>query len=147
MFIFFNFTYWREMGCYIWEWPGLWIVGTDFTVASFKKRVDFVTFELAGPNTDTNDNALTYGQCTTDQFVVTHQTGSITPVICGSNSGQHGIQFKEFIQLTYTRYIYTLPYCSRWDFNFANNVTNDSFSVPGFPASGATANDFPRRKL
>ncbi|PNF20685.1 hypothetical protein B7P43_G03027, partial [Cryptotermes secundus] len=44
-------------------------------------RLDFFMFELLGP---------TNGTCIDDQFIVTGQnTNSITPIICGINTGQH----------------------------------------------------------
>lgn len=65
-------------------------------------RLDFNTFAISGPSTDTNSigkviegelsaagsAACSVGQCNTDTFSVTGP--SITPpVICGENSGEH----------------------------------------------------------
>ena len=49
-------------------------------------RLDFETFTTAGPTATTEVNG---GACT-DSFVVTGTSGLSSPVICGSNSGQHG---------------------------------------------------------
>ena len=63
------------------------------------------TFVIAGPNTITttvsqqiggnptiaNGSPVTWQtQCNTDTFSVTGPGGSVPPVICGANSGQHG---------------------------------------------------------
>merc|ERR1719367_1882270 len=48
-------------------------------------RLDFETFATAGP---TSTAEATGGVCT-DSFVVTGTSGLSTPVICGSNAGQH----------------------------------------------------------
>lgn len=70
----------------------------------FQLRIDFNTFVIAGPNSLTVTQFKTAGggiagggkkvttasQCLTDTFSVTGPGGSVPPVICGSNSGQHG---------------------------------------------------------
>ena len=48
-------------------------------------RLDFETFATAGPSATTE----TSGGVCTDSFVVTGTSGLSTPVICGSNAGQH----------------------------------------------------------
>ena len=68
-------------------------------------RVDFNNFVIAGPNTvATTIGNIQFGQptatalipvtqqtqCSTDQFVMTGPVGSVPPVICGTNTGQHG---------------------------------------------------------
>ena len=64
------------------------------------------TFMIAGPNTLTASVTTQFGgsttavggapvslqtQCNTDTFTVTGPTASVPPVICGTNSGSHGI--------------------------------------------------------
>ena len=66
------------------------------------------TFVIAGPNTITTTVGLQIGgtptigtgnpvtwqtQCNTDTFSVTGPGGSVPPVICGTNTGQHGELF------------------------------------------------------
>ena len=65
-------------------------------------RLDFNTFMITGPSTDTNSigtviegelsaagsAACAVGQCNTDTFTVTSPSAN-TPVICGTNSGEH----------------------------------------------------------
>jgi hypothetical protein len=48
-------------------------------------RLDFVQFKIGEPSTQD----VTFGQCLEDQFVVTSNAGTATPVICGTNTGQH----------------------------------------------------------
>lgn len=67
-------------------------------------RLDFVTFVINGPSTDTmskskiklgsdQDNGgfahFDFGVCTTDSFRATTVAGKSSPVICGTNSGYH----------------------------------------------------------
>ena len=65
--------------------------------------MDFSTFVIAGPTTLTvtalkelNGNVAIGGsgvslatQCLTDTFSVTGPSGSVPPVICGTNTGEH----------------------------------------------------------
>ena len=70
----------------------------------FQLRLDFSTFVISGPTTITitaltelNGNQVTKGsvpvslatQCLTDTFSVTGPSGSVPPVICGTNTGEH----------------------------------------------------------
>ena len=70
----------------------------------FQLRLDFSTFVIAGPSTITltalaelNGNVVTKPgvpvslatQCLTDTFSVTGPSGSVPPVICGTNTGEH----------------------------------------------------------
>ena len=48
-------------------------------------RLDFETFATAGPTS----TAETSGGVCTDSLVVSGTSGLSTPVICGSNAGQH----------------------------------------------------------
>ena len=57
-------------------------------------RLDFETFATAGPSATTE----TSGGVCTDSFVVTGTSGLSTPVICGSNAGQHSKKNKIHIQ-------------------------------------------------
>ncbi len=70
-------------------------------------RLDFVTFSIAGPSTNTNsefkilngspvEQGFTMGypvssatQCLTDTFSVTHTGGANSDLLCGVNTGQH----------------------------------------------------------
>ena len=67
--------------------------------------MDFNTFVIAGPNTvATTIGTLIFGipagiagreatqetQCNTDTFTITGPAGATPPVICGTNTGQHG---------------------------------------------------------
>ncbi len=67
-------------------------------------RIDFNTFVIAGPSTVTLTTATEVGgsvggtggqvislatQCLTDTFSLTGPAGSVPPVICGTNSGEH----------------------------------------------------------
>jgi len=63
-------------------------------------RLDFTIFTLAGPNTGVGTVATgttgTFtggglGDCTQDAFVMTSSGGASSPVICGTNTGQHMI--------------------------------------------------------
>ena len=47
--------------------------------------MDFETFQTAGPSS----SAEVSGGVCTDSFVVSGTSGLSTPVICGSNAGQH----------------------------------------------------------
>ena len=69
--------------------------------------MDFNNFVIAGPNTlITTIGKTLFGiestaatgkavslrtQCNTDTFTITGPTGSTPPVICGTNTGQHGL--------------------------------------------------------
>ena len=69
--------------------------------------MDFTNFVIAGPNTLTTtigktlfgtETAAATGkavsqrtQCNTDTFTITGPAGSTPPVICGTNTGQHGL--------------------------------------------------------
>jgi hypothetical protein len=73
--------------------------------AFFQLRIDFNSFVIAGPSTITTSaytelNGVptatgkgvvvsTATQCLTDAFSVTGPGGSVPPVICGTNTGQH----------------------------------------------------------
>ena len=67
--------------------------------------MDFNTFVIAGPNTVASTiGNLVYGiptsglgvpatqetQCNTDTFTITGPADATPPVICGTNTGQHG---------------------------------------------------------
>ncbi len=71
----------------------------------FQIRIDFNSFVLAGPNTVTLSIGKEIGgsfsvgagvaisaatQCVTDTFSITGPAGSVPPVICGTNTGEHG---------------------------------------------------------
>ena len=71
----------------------------------FQLRIDFNSFVIAGPNTVTTTTLLevnggitsaagksvsTATQCQTDMFTITGGGGSNPPLICGTNTGQHG---------------------------------------------------------
>ncbi len=58
------------------------------TLTSFC-RLDFLQFEIGGPSNDATNSPTTVGQCLNDQFLVTSSGGSTSPVICGTNTGQH----------------------------------------------------------
>ncbi len=76
-----------------------------FALFLFQLRLDFDSFVIAGPSTETavsthlhNGSPLTHGvpasvasQCLTDSFVVTGDGGGrrSSDVICGVNTGQH----------------------------------------------------------
>ena len=68
-------------------------------------RMDFSTFVIAGPTTLTTTVAKELGgsmgtaagspvnlatECLTDTFSMTGPAGSVPPIICGTNSGEHG---------------------------------------------------------
>ena len=82
-------------------------------------RLDFNTFVITGPSTDTTVIAKTlYGQpssassavsmtdvtqCLTDMFSVTNPNGISPPVICGTNSGEHSTyHYKIIYYITYS---------------------------------------------
>ena len=67
-------------------------------------RLDFTTFQISGPSTSTTatvantlfglanaggDPALARGRCDEDSFAVSVAGGTSSPVICGTNTGQH----------------------------------------------------------
>ena len=71
----------------------------------FQIRIDFNSFVIAGPNTITLSTGKEIGgslsvgagvaissatQCATDTFSITGPAGSVPPVLCGTNSGEHG---------------------------------------------------------
>ena len=78
------------------------------TIKKFQIRIDFEDFVIAGPSTDTRAVATEIGgsivpawangavavclasNCLTDTFSLTGPGGSVPPVICGKNTGQHG---------------------------------------------------------
>ncbi len=74
----------------------------------FQIRIDFNTFNIAGPSTDetagiqeVNGGVALAGpavsfatRCLTDTFSITGGGASNPPVICGTNTGQHGIFLK-----------------------------------------------------
>ena len=70
----------------------------------FQIRIDFSNFVITGPNTITVSNGYEVGgssatlagkkissatQCQTDTFSLTGPAGSVPPVICGTNTGEH----------------------------------------------------------
>jgi hypothetical protein len=69
----------------------------------FQIRIDFSTFVIAGPSTLTTSTNLQAGgsiaklgaavnmatECLTDTFSLTGPGGSVPPVICGTNTGEH----------------------------------------------------------
>ena len=70
----------------------------------FQIRIDFSTFVISGPNTLTVTSLYEVGgsvatgagalintatQCQTDTFSLTGPGGSVPPVICGTNTGEH----------------------------------------------------------
>ena len=72
----------------------------------FQLRLDFRSFVIAGPSTVTTtvtkiingqiNSGVATGpavslqtQCLTDTFSVTGPSGSVPPVICGTNTGEH----------------------------------------------------------
>jgi hypothetical protein len=72
---------------------------------NFQIRIDFSTFAITGPNTvttsfgyevggsiagDAGKKISTATQCQTDTFSLTGPAGSVPPVICGTNTGEHG---------------------------------------------------------
>ena len=72
---------------------------------NFQIRIDFSTFVISGPNTVTTSIGYEVGgsiatvagkkistatQCQTDTFSLTGPGGSVPPVICGTNTGEHG---------------------------------------------------------
>ena len=93
-------------------------------VSSLQIRIDFNTFVITGPSTavasvgfEVNGNlAFAAGktvsaatQCLTDIFTLTAPGGYVPPVICGTNSGQHGNALKysqTFIAHTYSKNTY-----------------------------------------
>jgi hypothetical protein len=66
-------------------------------------RIDFSSFVIAGPSTLTTSTTLEAGgsvaaggkavnlatECLTDTFSLTGPAGSVPPVICGTNTGEH----------------------------------------------------------
>ena len=79
----------------------------SFIFFIFKLRLDFNSFVIAGPTTVTTTSVIigngliafgakpvsTATQCLTDTFSITGPSGSVPPVICGTNSGEHSKQF------------------------------------------------------
>jgi hypothetical protein len=63
-------------------------------------RLDFETFTTVGPA----DTAETSGGACTDSFVASGTSGSTSPVICGSNAGQHS-KFQLIVE-TYVQKLY-----------------------------------------
>ena len=81
----------------------------------FQLRLDFSSFVIAGPTTvvttvskSLNGNILLTGtaafnlatQCLTDTFSVTGPSGSVPPVICGTNTGEHSKRANELTVLS-----------------------------------------------
>ena len=79
-------------------------------------RLDFTTFQISGPSTSTTvtvantlfglanaggDPALARGRCDEDSFAVSVAGGTSSPVICGTNTGQHSKQTKKSIQFMF----------------------------------------------
>ena len=79
-------------------------------------RLDFTTFQISGPSTSTTvtvantlyglanaggDPALGRGRCNEDSFSVSVAGGTSTPVICGTNTGQHSKQPKKSLHFMY----------------------------------------------
>ena len=80
----------------------------NFKFLLFQIRIDFITFVIAGPTTLTATLAYEIGgsisylaasagvivtaasNCLTDTFTLTGPAGSTPPVICGTNTNQHG---------------------------------------------------------
>ena len=78
-------------------------------VISFQLRLDFDTFSIAGPATNTENELFVLAgapvksvgpantgisanfntRCLTDTFSVTNNGGITPPTICGTNSGEH----------------------------------------------------------
>ena len=101
----------------------------------FQMRLDFNTFVISGPSTDTvtigfvnegeingaiGTEACTSTQCQTDTFSIT-SPGTTPPVICGSNSGEHS-------KMAY--WIFTLL-----SFIYANLSLTSFFSYRSFHSS------------
>ena len=75
--------------------------------ATFQLRLDFNTFVIAGPSSDsasvltilnglpatnTGVPASNRGRCLTDSFSVTSSNSAAPPTICGTNSDQHSME-------------------------------------------------------
>ena len=90
-------------------------------------RLDFTTFQISGPSTSTTvtvantlfglanaggDPALARGRCDEDSFAVSVAGGTSSPVICGTNTGQHSKETKKSIH-----------------FMFGLTISNSYFSV------------------
>ena len=69
-------------------------------------RLDFDTFTIQGPAAT---NEPTDGHNCVDSFVVTGTSGLSSPVICGINTGQHGILYSITIWQFYSGYF---SFCS-----------------------------------
>ena len=82
----------------------------------FQLRLDFSTFVITGPSTDTNSLQLatagvalagggkiltTMTQCLSDTFSVTNPGGQSPPVICGTNTGEHSKEHMKKSLLVY----------------------------------------------
>jgi hypothetical protein len=63
-------------------------------------RLDFSTFVISGPSTltasvatgPTGKEVSFATQCLTDTFSLTGPIGSVPPVICGTNTGEHSTE-------------------------------------------------------
>ena len=101
------------------------------TIKQFQIRIDFNTFTIAGPTTIASSVASEIGgsivpfvgptggvpnvvpvtlasNCLTDTFSLTGPGGSVPPVICGTNTGQHSKKPPSFIFLFFSlNYFYT----------------------------------------
>jgi len=68
-------------------------------------RLDFDTFTIQGPAAT---NEPTNGHNCVDSFVVTGTSGLSSPVICGINTGQHGILYS----ITILQFYSAFSFCS-----------------------------------